>query len=121
MYAYDTGFSSKISNALEINSELLPDFLKVCNWLKHNKLSLNIVKIKYMIIGTSQKLIQLGTVPKIKVTLGWVPVFIIFFKKYILFGGFWGCCCSSTVLQVSIVWALFWARMGGAWFMASMG
>ena len=67
MYAYDTGFSSKISNALEINSELLPDFLKVCNWLKHNKLSLNIVKIKYMIIGTSQKLMQLGTVPKIKV------------------------------------------------------
>ena len=29
MYADDTGLSSKISNALEINSELLPDFLKV--------------------------------------------------------------------------------------------
>ena len=31
MYADDTGLSSKISNALEINSELLPDFLKVCD------------------------------------------------------------------------------------------
>ena len=53
MYADDTGLSSKISNALEINSELLPDFLKVCDWLKANKLSLNIVKTEYMIIGTS--------------------------------------------------------------------
>ena len=55
MYADDTGLSFKISNALEIISELLPDFLKVCYWLKANKLSLNIVKIEYMIIGTSQK------------------------------------------------------------------
>ena len=67
MYADDTGLSSKISNALEINSELLPDFLKVCDWLKANKFSLNIVKTEYMIIGTSQKLMQLGTIPKIKV------------------------------------------------------
>ena len=67
MYADDTGLSSKISNALKINSELLPDLLKVCDWLKANKLSLNIGKTEYMIIGTSQKLMQLGTVPKIKV------------------------------------------------------
>ena len=67
MDADDTGLSSKISNALEINSELLPDFLKVCDWLRANKLSLNIVKTEYMIIGTSQKLMQLGTIPKIKV------------------------------------------------------
>ena len=67
MYADDTGLSSKISNALEINSELLPDLMKICDWLKANKLSLNIVKTEYMIIGTSQKLMQLCTVPKIKV------------------------------------------------------
>ena len=67
MYADDTGLSSKISNALEINSKLLPDFLKVCDYLKANKLSLNIVKTEYMIIGTSQKLMELGTIPKLKV------------------------------------------------------
>ena len=67
VYADDTGLSSKISNALEINLELLPDFLKVCDWLRANKLSLNIVKTEYMIIGTLQKLMQLGAVPKIKV------------------------------------------------------
>ena len=67
VYADDTDLSSKISNALEINSELLPGFLKICDWLKANKLSLNIVKTEYMIIGTSQKLMQLGTIPKIKV------------------------------------------------------
>ena len=67
VYADDTGLSSKISSALEINSELLPDCLKVCDWLKANKLSLNIAKTEYMIIGTSQKLMQLGAIPKIKV------------------------------------------------------
>ena len=67
MDADDTGLSSKITNALEINSELLPDFLKICDWLRANKLSLNIVKTEYMIIGTSQNLMQLGTIPKIKV------------------------------------------------------
>ena len=67
MYANDTGLSSKISSALEINSELLPDFLKLCDWLRANKLSLNLVKAEYMITGTSQKLMQLGTIPQIKV------------------------------------------------------
>ena len=67
MYDDDTGLSSNISNAFEINSELLPDVLKVSDWLKANKLSLNIVKTEYMIIGTSQKLMQLSTIPKIKV------------------------------------------------------
>ena len=67
MYPDNTGLSSKISSALEINSELLPDFLKICDWLKANKLSINIVKTEYMIIGTSQKSMQLGVIPKIKV------------------------------------------------------
>ena len=67
MYADDTGLSSKISNALEINWELLPDLLKVCDWLKANILSLNIVKTVYMIIATSQKSMQVGATPKIKV------------------------------------------------------
>ena len=68
MYADDTCLPSKISSALEINSELLPDFLKVCDCrLKANKLSLNIVKTEHMIIGTSQKSMQLGAIPTIKV------------------------------------------------------
>ena len=66
MYADDTGLSSKIFNVLENNSELLPVFLKVSDWLKANKLSLNIVKTEYIIIGTSQKLMHLGVVPQIK-------------------------------------------------------
>ena len=48
MFADNTGLSSKISNALEINSELLPDFRKVCDWLRANKLSLNIVPFSYL-------------------------------------------------------------------------
>ena len=38
-----------------------------------------------------------------------IGCFLFFF---ILFGRFWGCCCSSAVLRVSIAWALFW---GSKW------
>ena len=66
MYTDDTGLSSKISSALEINSDRLPDFLKVCDRLKANKLRQNIVKTEYMIIGTSQSWWSLVLTPKLK-------------------------------------------------------
>ena len=44
----------------DISTEIIPDFLKICDWLQANKLSLNILKTEYMIIGTEKSLIQLG-------------------------------------------------------------
>ena len=67
MYADDTNVSSTLTQANDINVELVPEFTKICGWLVTNKLSLNILKTEYMIIGTEQSLIQLGSIPKIKI------------------------------------------------------
>ena len=67
MYADDTNVSSTLTQANDINAELVPEFTKICDWLIANKLSLNILKTEYMIIGTEQSLIQLGSIPKIKI------------------------------------------------------
>ena len=67
MYADDTHLSAALKGSSDINIEIIPDFLKICDWLQANKLSLNILKTEYMIIGTEKSLIQLGPIPKIKV------------------------------------------------------
>ena len=67
MYAYDTNMSSTIIQANDINAELVPEFTKICDWLVTSKLSLNILRTEYMIIGTDQTLIQLESIPKIKI------------------------------------------------------
>ena len=67
MYADDTNVSSTLTQANDINAELVPEFTKICDWLIANKLSLNILKTEYMIIETEQSLIQLGSIPKIKI------------------------------------------------------
>ena len=67
MYADDTHLSSAMSYPNDINVELIPAFVKICNWLQANKLSLNILKTEHMVIGTEQMLTQLGSLPKIKI------------------------------------------------------
>ena len=56
MYADDTHLSSKMSYPKNINVELIPEFVKICDWLQANKLNLNILKTEYMVIGTEQML-----------------------------------------------------------------
>ena len=63
MYADDTHLSSAMSYPNDINAE----FVKMCDWLQANKLSLNILKTGYMVIGTEQMLTQMGSIPKIKI------------------------------------------------------
>ena len=66
MYVDDTHLSSALSYPNNINVEWIPEFVKICDWLQANKLSLNILKIEYMVIGTEQMLTQMGSIPKIK-------------------------------------------------------
>ena len=40
---------------LVIRDELYPDFIKICEWLKANKLSLNFLKTEFMLIGNPRK------------------------------------------------------------------
>ena len=67
MYDDDTQLSSAMSYPNDINVELIPEFVKICDWLQSNKLSLNILKTEYMVIGTEQMLAQMGSIPKIKI------------------------------------------------------
>ena len=41
MYADDTALSSRLSKPSELQVQ---DFMRICEWLKANKLSLNIIK-----------------------------------------------------------------------------
>ena len=56
MFADDTSLSRAFKNVSELNNELIPSFINICEWLKANKLSLNTVKTDFMIIGTSKRL-----------------------------------------------------------------
>ena len=48
-------------------SGFIPEFVKICNWLQVNKLSLNILKTEHTVIRTEQMLTQMGSIPKIKI------------------------------------------------------
>ena len=67
MFADDTSLSKPFKSINELNDELIPAFVKICKWLKANKLSLNTVKTEFMIIGTLQRIekldISLETTP----------------------------------------------------------
>ena len=66
MYA-NTFLSKEVINDLEIKQELIPEFLKICNWLKANTLSLNIHKTASMIIGNPRRFGNLSKVLAIRV------------------------------------------------------
>ena len=44
MYADDTHLTSALKTSSDLNTEILPEFIKICDWLQANKLSLNVVK-----------------------------------------------------------------------------
>ena len=67
MYADDTHTTSALKKSSDLNTQIFPEFIKICDWLQANKVSLNVVKTEYMIIGTEQSIVQLGLIPKIKV------------------------------------------------------
>ena len=52
MYIDDTSLHKAFRISHELKEEMIPVFSKVCKWLRNNKLSLNTVKTKFMIIGT---------------------------------------------------------------------
>ena len=64
MYADDTSLYKAFRTAQYLSEELIPTFVKICEWLKMNKLALNVLKIKCMITGTSQRLNILDQAPK---------------------------------------------------------
>ena len=53
---YDTNLSTKVNKVSDISDQLIPEFTNILNWLKENRLSLNFIKTKFMLIGSVQKI-----------------------------------------------------------------
>ena len=67
MYADDTNLSTKVNKVSDINDQLIPEFTDILNWLKENRLSLNFMKTKFMLIGSIQKIQPLNNLIAIRV------------------------------------------------------
>ena len=64
MYADDTSLYKAFITARDLSDELIPAFVNICEWLKMNKLALNVLKTEFFIIGTSQRLNILDQTPE---------------------------------------------------------
>ena len=53
MYADDTSSSTRVNDVKDIETKVIPDLIKICDWLKENKLSLNVLKTELMLLGTT--------------------------------------------------------------------
>ena len=72
LYADDTSLSAVLKafgnrNTCEISNNINKELSLFCNWLKANKLSLNIVKTKYMIFRYSQR--SLNSLPQVNLSI----------------------------------------------------
>ena len=56
MYADDTNITVSANNAADLKTMLNDELSNLNSWLRANKLSLNITKTEYMIIGSRQRL-----------------------------------------------------------------
>ena len=56
MYADDTNVSFQSAKLNELEEMMTSDLSRLNTWLKANRLSLNIAKTEYMVIGTRQRL-----------------------------------------------------------------
>ena len=62
MYADDTSSSTLVRGSRDIEAKVLPDLIKITDWLIANKLSLNVFKI-----GTTQVLSRIGNLLAVRV------------------------------------------------------
>ena len=67
VYADDMNLSIKVSKVSDISDQLTPEFTDILNWLKENRLSLNFIKTKFMLIGSIQKIEPLSYLIAIRV------------------------------------------------------
>lgn len=67
LFADDTQISASATSIIEIEQTLNEDLKKISDWMIANKLSLNVGKTEYMIIGSRQRLSQVQYQPKISI------------------------------------------------------
>ena len=61
MYADDTSSSTRVNDVKDIETKVIPDLIKICDWLKANKFSLNALKTELMLLGTTTNIRKLGS------------------------------------------------------------
>ena len=59
MYADDTNVSFSSNNLIDLQKEMSIDLERVATWLLENKLTLNILKSEYMLVGSRQRISSL--------------------------------------------------------------
>ena len=67
MYADDTSTSCEVISVHDITVKVIPDLVKLCDWLKSNKLSLNMIKTEFMIIESTHNVLQFGDLIAIRI------------------------------------------------------
>ena len=67
MYADDTSSSTRVNDVKDIETKVIPDLIKICDWLKANKFSLNALKTELMLLGTTRNIRKLGSLIAIRI------------------------------------------------------
>ena len=67
MYANDTSSSTKVNDVKDLETKAIPDLIKICDWLKADKLSLNPLKTELMLLGTARNIRNLGSLLAIRI------------------------------------------------------
>ena len=61
MYADDTNLTVASADLSDIETMLNQDLKNISHWLITNKLSLNVAKTEYMLVGSNQKLVDIDS------------------------------------------------------------
>ena len=67
MYADDTHLTYADKGIFSIEASLNQDLSNINRWLIANKLTLNMTKTEFMLIGSTQKLNSLSTIPALEI------------------------------------------------------
>ena len=67
MYADDASSSTRVDDVKDIETKVIPDLIKTCDWLKANKLSLNALRTELMLLGTIKNIKKLGSLLAIRI------------------------------------------------------
>ena len=66
MYADDTSITLGVEDAHQLLKDLRNELQDVKDWLRQNKLSLNVTKCEYMFLGNSKKLGKISEIGDLK-------------------------------------------------------
>ena len=68
MYADDTSATTAIRDLSDITSQVIPDLIKISDWLKANRLNLNTLKTEFMLIGANWNLSKIGDLLALRIS-----------------------------------------------------